>query len=119
MQIQDSLLIYINILLLVLAGMFKAVADTLIHHFDTSIFRKKDRKFWDPNISWKYAKYLPATKYKVDAWHLANSFQIICWCAVIANVAIADIGYHWLIVFFAAGIIFNLSFNLFYNKILR
>lgn len=119
MRIQDFLLTYtkmITIILLVLAGMFKAVADTLIHHFDTSIFRRKDRKFWDPNISWKYAKYLPLTKYKVDAWHLSNTGMIICFCL---SVALNTFPYHWLLQFLAAGLIVNISFNLFYNKILR
>lgn len=106
----------IEAVILILAGMFKAVADTLTHHFDTSIFRWKDRKFWDPNISWKYAKQLPLTKYKFDAWHLANSGQIVCWCAALG---ITEGRYPWWVVFLAAGIIFNLSFNLFYNKILR
>lgn len=109
---------WFTILLLILAGMFKAVSDTLTHHFDVSVFRKKDRKFWDPSISWKYAKYLPPTKYKIDAWHLANSFQIICWCGV-AALSSSEVRYPWYAIFIAAGIIFNISFNLFYNRILR
>lgn len=105
-----------TIIFLVLAGAFKAISDTLVHHFDVSVFRKKNKMFWDPSISWKYGKILHPTKYKVDAWHLFNSAMIFCFCfAVVFHVRFT----YWWLEFVAAGIIFNLSFNLFYNKILR
>jgi hypothetical protein len=110
---------YFTIAFLVLAGMFKAVADTLTHHYDTSVFKMKDRKFWDPSISWSYAKYFPLTKYKIDAWHLANSGMILCWCAALATVYTVYVRYPWWAIFIGAGLVFNLSFNLFYNKIFR
>lgn len=103
-------------LLIIAAGFFKAVADTLTHHYDTSIFRWKDRKFWDPSISWKYADYLKFTRYKLDAWHLANSGMIICFCGAFA-VNESHLWWGW--EFLIAGALFNVSFNLFYNKILR
>jgi hypothetical protein len=107
---------WLTIAFLFLAGMFKAIADTLADHFYISVFKKKDPKFWDKSISWKYAKYLPLTKYKVDAWHLANSGMILCFCGA---VAFHDALYPWYWQLIGAGIIFNLSFNIFYNKILR
>lgn len=110
---------WLTIVCVILAGMFKAVADTLTHHYDTSVFKKNDRKFWDPSISWKYAKYAMFTKYKIDAWHLANSAQILAWCGALAAVYSTYIKFPWWAVFIGAGILFNLSFNLFYNKILR
>lgn len=108
----------LTIAFLILAGICKAVSDTITHHFDTSVFRRKDRKFWDPNISWKYAKTLKFTSYKVDAWHLANSGMIISWCFALAFYD-NQLNINPFIVVIIAGIIFNLSFNLFYNKILR
>jgi hypothetical protein len=99
-----------------LAAFFKAVADTLTHHFDTSVFKWKDRKFWDPDISWKYASYLKFTKYKIDAWHLANSGMIIAFCAAIVTYK-SHLWWGWELLL--AGTLFNLSFNLFYNKLLR
>lgn len=105
---------WLTILFIFLAGMFKAVADTLADHFDISIFRFKDRKFWDKNVSWKYAKVIFA--YKVDGWHLANSGMIVSICLAIA--LHHPYTYWWLEVV-AAGLIFNLSFNIFYNKVLR
>lgn len=107
---------WLTILFIVLAGAFKAGADTLTHHFDSSIFRHKERKFWDPTISWKYAKYLPPTKYKVDAWHLFNSAMIVCFCAA---VAVNPRAHFWLWELLATGLLFNFSFNLFYNKLFR
>jgi hypothetical protein len=107
---------WLTILFLILAGAFKAVADTLLHHYDISVFRRKDRKFWDPSISWRYAKILRWTSYKMDAWHLFNSAMIFCFC--FAAVFHHSFTYWW-IEFMAAGIIFNISFGLFYNKILK
>jgi hypothetical protein len=112
---------WIPILFISLAGMFKAVADTLTHHFDTSVFKNRERKWWDPVISWKYAKVLPWTKYKVDAWHVANSLQIICWCAAMAGMTyiLHRASFPWWAIFIGSGLLFNISFNLFYNKIFR
>jgi hypothetical protein len=107
---------WFTISFLVIAGICKAVADTITHHFDSSVFRRKDKRFWDPSISWSYAKYLPLTKYKVDAWHLANSGMIISICFAIA---LHHSYTYWWAEFVAAGIIFNLSFNMFYNKVFR
>src|SRR5688572_22267142 len=103
------------VILIILAGFFKAVADTLTHHYDTSIFKWKDRRFWDPALSYAYAPFLKFTKYRLDAWHLANSGCIICFCAALA----IGTPYPWYIDFAGSGIVFNLSFNLFYDTILR
>jgi hypothetical protein len=105
----------LSVLSLILAAFFKAVADTLSHHFDTSVFKWRDRRFWDPLVS-QSAPYLKGTKYRLDAWHLANSGMIVCFCvaAVLHRPALA---WYWELL--AGGILFNLSFNLFYNKLLR
>jgi hypothetical protein len=106
----------IPIILIVLAAFFKAVADTLTHHFDTSVFNWWDRRFWDASVSWRYAHYLKWTKYRLDGWHLANSGMIICFClAVVLHTSV--LSWYWEVLI--AGSVFNLSFNLFYNRILR
>lgn len=106
----------ITITLLILAAIFKAVADTLQHHFDTSIFRNKDVRWWNPAFSWKYVKFIPLTKYRLDAWHLANSLMIVSFiCFGVFHESI----YKWWIEIIAGGIIFNVVFSLFYNKLLR
>lgn len=103
-----------NFLFIVLAAFFNAVSDTLSHHFYTSIFSKKNPKWWDPNISWNYVKFLPFTKYRPDAWHLSKSAMIFCICAAAVSPGI----FHPVIDYALLGIVWILVFNLFYDKIL-
>ena len=106
----------ITLLLISLAAIFKAVADTLQHHFDTSVFAKLNPKFWNPVISCNYAKFLPFTKYRLDGWHLANSGMIVFF--ILAVVFASPVKLWWLAIIIC-GVVFNLVFNLFYNQILR
>lgn len=100
-------------ILIIAAAIFKAVADTVADHFFVSIFKSKNRKFWDKTTSSVFAKRIYG--YKVDAWHLANSGMIVCF---ISAAAVNDCKCWWFFIILS-GIIFNLVFNLFYNKILR
>lgn len=107
----------ISIILLLFASFFKAVADTLQHHFETSVFKKKDPRFWNPNESWKHTRFIPLTKYRADAWHLANSAMIVSFISF--GVFYTPLKYEWWTEIAAAGILFNLLFGLFYSKLLR
>lgn len=109
---------------LVLAAVFSAVADTLQHHFETSVFKWKDPRWWNPNISWEYVGFLRLwklkSKYRPDAWHLSKSAMITCfilfgllfpfslWHVGVLLAALAICGGAWVLVF-----------NLFYNHLLR
>jgi len=96
------------------AAVCKALADTLAHHFDTSVFKKKDPKFWNQPVSADHAKII-AFGYKWDAWHITNSVMIIGFIsAIYFNPALP-----WYYTIPAGGAIFNAVFNLFYNKIFR
>ena len=97
----------LKVIFLILAAACNALMDTLQHHFSTSIFKSKDEKFWNPNVSWQYVNFFPYTKYRADAWHLAKSAMIIFLCFAI------DFSLKGLIL----GILWNLTFNTFYNKI--
>jgi hypothetical protein len=98
------------------AALFKSVADTLQHHYDTSIFKHKAPKFWNPAISYRYVKFLPLTKYRPDGWHLANSAMIVCFvCAAVLHRPVLAWYYEILI----GGAWFIVVFNTFYNKLLR
>ena len=109
-------MIYITIAIIIFAAFFKAVADTLQHHFETSIFRKKDVRWWNPAYSWKYVNFIPFTKYRLDAWHLTNSLMIISFiCLWVFGVH----QFNWWIDLIAAGIIYNIAFSFFYDKVLR
>lgn len=99
----------------------KAIADTLAHHFDTSVFRSLNRKFWDPGTSTDSAYIIPGTKYKLDAWHLS-------WSAAIVLIILAMFFYEpitptgfWFKVLelFIYGGIYNGVFNTFYNHFLK
>jgi len=103
----------LSLLFLMFAAAFNALMDTLSHHYSSSIFKYKNPTFWNPNVSWQYAPFFPGSKYRVDAWHLAKSAMIfnICFAIIFFN------GVWWH--FFIFGAAWNLTFNLFYNKLLK
>lgn len=104
----------IPVLFIVLAAFFKAVADTLQHHYSTSVFKNMKAEWWDPAVSWRHVKTIFG--YRPDAWHLANSAMIICFVA-----ASVSKGYPflWWLMFAGYGVIFCIVFNIFYDKVLR
>jgi hypothetical protein len=107
------------ILFIILAAFFKAVSDTLKDHFYISVFRFKDARFWNPNESYKYTGFLKIwlikTAYRADAWHISNSLMIISFCIAIA---LHKPVLSWYYEFIISGALFNLTFNLFYNRVL-
>jgi len=106
----------ITALLIVLAAISKAVADTLYHHYDTSVFANLNPKWWNPVVSCNHVKFLPFTKYRPDAWHVANSIMIVAF--ILAVVLHISFTYCWLeMLIYGAG--FNIVFSLFYDKIFR
>lgn len=105
-------------ILLILAAMFNAVMDSVEYEtaFEKSIFSKLNPKWWCKSISWEYVKFLPLTKYRPDAWHLAKSSMVVF--IVLAVVVAAPVS-HPVPHFVLLGLIWNMSFNLFYNHIFR
>lgn len=103
-----------EILLIAFAAICKAFADTLDHHFDTSIFRNKPRKYYDPNVINKTAPKIFG--YPVDAWHVSNSLQICSWMAL--PVVYTPV-FEWWVDYGIGGAAFVIVFSLFYNKIFR
>jgi len=101
----------IALLLIIIAAICKAVADTIAHHYYDSMFNGS--KFFNPNIQ---GKKLPFTNYPFDGWHLSNSVMIIAF--VLAAVFHTPL-LKWYYEIVIAGAVFNLTFNLFYNKLLR
>lgn len=102
------MILIIPILAVVFAAIFKAMADTIKHHPDTSVF--KNKKFWISE-----GKIFPLTKYKIDGWHLSNTGMIASFLALIFS----KIPHNLFISYGILGIIFILIFNIFYNKILK
>jgi divalent metal cation (Fe/Co/Zn/Cd) transporter len=115
--------IILSIVFLMCASACNAVMDTLSHHYYVSIFSRLNPKFWDPAVSWEFAKKIKYTKYKVDAWHLFKSLMIIFICLSVLVMARsqAPITHHiigWIIDLVVYGCVWNLVFNYFYNHIL-
>ena len=114
-----------------LAAFFKAVSDTLLHHFSISIFKNRNPNFWNPKISINkvplFEFTIPLinktikTKYRPDAWHLSNSGMICSFClaaSIISTNFLIRPNFVWFVEFIVNGVLFILTFNLFYNKVL-
>jgi hypothetical protein len=104
-----------------LVAICKAIADTLADHFDTSIFKKLNPKFWDKKTSSETAIRIPFTKYKIDAWHLTNSFAItFIILSMIYYRPMLPQGFLFMVCEVGIyGILSIVVFNIFYNHILR
>lgn len=119
-----------TLLLIILSSIANACMDVVTHHYDKSIFSKYDRYYFDPSISWvnKYNKNDASLGRKqwhgiviheafTDFWHLCKSITI---CSFIGAVVCYEYQSKWLMLFdfISYGIIWNMTFSLFYNKIL-
>ncbi len=119
-----------SMILVVLAAICNACMDTLVHHWDSSVFYKPNciennrwNSFFNPEKSSVSAYILPFTKYKVDAWHLLKSLMIILLVgAIVISLAseppIFNVWWFYLGLFIWFGILWNGTFNIFYNHIL-
>ena len=112
----------ISIIFIVLAGICKAIKDTLNFHFETSVFKNLG-KFWCPAISWKNKykddlitpKFFGATTIFVwitDGWHLFDFLQTIF--SIVAIVVYSKIVF-CIVDIFILYCIFSICFELFYR----
>jgi len=115
--------------------------DVTNYHYSKSIFKNLNPMWWNGELSWKnkyingdpslgFRKLFPNSKgllgkinYPVqltDAWHFFKMFMIVFLSASVVTFVntISDISYSELIYFFIYGVLWNLWFNLFYNRIL-
>jgi hypothetical protein len=108
----------LSLLFLSIAAVLNAVMDSVEYDtaFERSIFSRYNPKWWCKSISWKYVKFIPLTKYRADAWHLAKSGMVVF---IILSVLFYQNQIHVLLAFLLYGAVWNLVFNLFYNKIFR
>lgn len=111
-------------LYIILSAIANAIADRLenVVAFNDSIFYNRDPKFWCKEISWQYAKKI--FSYKIDAWHLAESFQVVILLLALilcfSNMQAPNLHGWWLAGLFCfLGILYNVTFNIFYNRILK
>jgi len=129
------MLFVIGIILIILAGICKAVMDTVADHYDNSIFASKDfnKYFWDKSISWmnKYKNDMPPRErfwgsttifvFVTDAWHL---FQFLSYWLLIIGVAMMCGEYYMECVWWVelamkiciAKVAFHASFEFWYSQ---
>lgn len=123
----------ISIIFWILAAICNAIMDVCSHHFKQSIFHRKGWiRFWDTEYSWlnKYVNVNPVLgrrKIKIwkwkfnypvqltDSFHLFKMLMIVFICLSIVTFKPL---FNWWIDFTLFGLVWNLIFNLFYNKIL-
>lgn len=117
----------ISLLLITLAAACYALIDTLVHHFDRSVFSHLNPYYWDPMVSWmnKYYGGDPAKGHRMiwifrypvqltDAWHL---FKSIMLALMIAAVVLYSPVFGPLLDFVAYGVTWVLVFNICYDKL--
>lgn len=121
-----------------LASICNAVMDTSVHHFSISIFNNKtgkNKKFWDGKTSWKN-KYINGDKNQgrikwnilgikfnkpvqlTDSFHLFKTLMIIFLCLAIAISDPSKTFWGKTLDILIYGTTWNMTFSLFYNKIL-
>lgn len=123
----------ISLIFFCLAAICSASIDTLEFHFDKSVFNycRWNLNWWNPTYSW-YNKYKGRNPQKglrkwlwfdvpcVDAWHTFKSLMIVFVCLSIVFFKSTP-GCNWLwytLMFIIYGVVWNITFNLFYNHIL-
>lgn len=133
-------MIYLSLIFIMLAAICNAVMDTSVHHFHTSVFNKLNPYFWDGEISWRN-KYINGDPSQgrvkwyfglvkpvqiTDAFHFFKMLMIIFICLSIVSFDSSKVIIHgvfhlpaFLIMFVLYGILWNIIFSLFYDKILR
>lgn len=126
------------LLCVILAAVFNAGMDKLVHHYSTSIFNGNKPLFWDPAQSWrnKYKNYptdqrpkFPFAKtilvWATDGWHLFKqgmlTFQAIPWALCVYWVLPDAWNGTWqfLATYIGVRIIWAGAFHIFYHGIFQ
>ena len=125
----------LSILFLALAAACNAVMDKSVHHYSVSKLKKLNPFFWNGEISWKN-KYingdpkLGRVKWYfglnkpvqiTDAFHFFKMLMVIsiCLSVVTFNRQFTYTFLSFLIITFMYGFVWNVTFSLFYKRILK
>lgn len=105
----------ITLLFIAIAAACNAVMDRTENApaFNKSVFNHFDVKFWLKEVSWQYAPKIFGWRY--DCWHVAKSLMV---CFICLTVCLYSPILGGVFDFLLFGAVWNLTFNLFYNKIL-
>jgi len=123
-----------------ISGALDAFMDTIKDHWSTFIWNGKvNPQFWNPAISWtnKYIDNDPTKGHKTfkvfgitfntfdalsDAWHIGKVIREGCNILAIVTALMIPFTYDTILIFLALvaliGALRNLTFDLFYNKLL-
>lgn len=111
--------IVLLVLIMLFQGMLRAVADTIAHHYSTSVFQKWNRAFWDNSDAWwNDPEFKPAMRifnYPVNGWHIANSIRI----ALVPLLCYIHPPLHWSLIYSVAVCVEVLTFNRCYNHLFK
>lgn len=129
MKILEILLNYSWILFIMLAAICNAIMDICKDKYYISIFNKPQNTYWwDGSISWKnkyYDRNIIKGRNKIpiwftDAWHFFKSLMIVnlAMTLCVATIFYKPV-YFYVESIIVFGLVWNTTFNLFYNKILR
>lgn len=124
------MLITLAFLLAFLSGAFNAVQDTIAHHWERSRFDRwpsRIREFMRSDWRKRYKRepYIKSNRKKwpptgiADGWHISKTAEITTW--LILALLLDPSGFTWYQLvagFFLLGIVRNIGFNLFYDRIL-
>lgn len=118
-----------------ISGASKAVCDTLMFHFEESVFFKLDGTWWNPLYSWtnkyrgKLKKNGPAffgsttfLAFITDAWHLFDTMRSTFAQLPFVACFMAYVGWDWygaIFVLCVVKLVTGALFELFYSKILK
>lgn len=128
-------MIYLSLLFIVFASICNSIMDTSVHHYSTSVFKNMNPLWWDGEISWKN-KYIDGDSNKgrvkwyfglnkpvqlTDAFHFFKMWMIIfiCLSIVCFDCYFIKDTISFLLFFIIYGVLWNSSFSLFYNIILK
>lgn len=106
--------IILSLLLFACAALLNAFMDRVETKisFNASVFNGFDPEFFCKEIAAHAVDFIPGTKYRPDAWHLAKSSMI---CFLSGALALAGPFRKWHFNFLLFGVLWNLVFNSFYG----
>lgn len=128
-------MIYLSLLFIIFASICNSIMDKSVHHYSTSIFRNMNPLWWNGEISWKN-KYIDGDSTKgnvkwyfglnkpvqlTDAFHFFKMWMIIfiCLSIVCFDCYFIKNFISFLLFFTIYGVLWNCTFSLFYNRILK
>jgi hypothetical protein len=123
------LLLIISALLIMVAGYSESVMDTLAHHYEESVFRKLNPKFWNPVQSggnkWKDGDKTKGEKFFLsstlfvgvtEGWHLFKLIRTFTLFLSIGLMGYALTNNIWVLVgTIGLRILYGIVFSIFYR----